>query len=190
MSGIFWTSYALLWALVAVLVVAVFALYHHFGQMYVNSDEGRANQGPENGKPYRPVQAETLDGTTIALPLFQRPFLAIFTSPDCQLCAAMRDALVTVAQQHPGTGVVVFCAGRPQVVRAWAGPLADVAMVVADPKDRIAAMYGIDATPFGIAIDANGIVRARGIVNDLQGLEGLVYEANPLPVLEETGTPE
>ena len=49
MSGPLLGSYIALWILVAVLSVAVFALYHHFGQMYLNSREGRETQGPDLG---------------------------------------------------------------------------------------------------------------------------------------------
>lgn len=185
MRTAFLVSYVLLWLLTAGLVIAVFALYHHFGQMYLNSREGRESQGPAEGAAFQPLATEDISGTARVLPLLEQAALVIFVSVTCPLCAALRAALLRLADSHPHLPTLVICEGHPRLVRAWAGELADVVPVVADPRGRISARYRIDALPFCVAVGDDGAVRARGLVNDYEGLVMAAHEAaNVLPVLE------
>jgi hypothetical protein len=170
MTLVFWFSYVLLWVLVAVTAMAVFALYHHFGQMYLSTGEGRADQGPAEGTELRRIEVADLSGVPVLLPLRGTAALVIFTSTTCPVCERLRLDLITIARELP---VVVFCHGTPRAVRVWAGELADTASVVADPRFRLAVRYEVGATPFGIAVGTDRVVRARGIVNDLAGLRTL-----------------
>ncbi len=46
-----------------------------------------------------------------------------------------------------------------------------------DRRGRIAVRNNIDATPFGVAVGMDGLVQAKGIVNDLEGLEHLALDS-------------
>jgi hypothetical protein len=169
-NALFWFSYVLLWVLLAVVALGVLALYHHFGQAYVASREGRASQGPAEGTQLRRAEATGLDGAPVLLPPRGSPALLVFTSTTCRVCESMRLELIQVAREEFGVPVYVFCQGSPGAVRQWAGKLGDVATVVADQRLRITTRYEVAMTPFAIAVDATSTVRARGIVNDADGL--------------------
>ncbi len=177
MNAVFWASYIILWVMVAVLTVGMFALYHHFGQMYMGSPPGREEQGPKLGSYFKPVESVDLRGTTIVAPLANRPLLAVFVSTGCALCAQLREALLGFARANEDMAIVVYCDGHPRAVQAWAGELADAVYVVPDRRGRIAVRNNIDATPFGVAVGMDGLVQAKGIVNDLEGLEHLALDS-------------
>ena len=180
MNALFWFSYALLWVLLPVMSVSVFALYHHFGQMYLTSREGRAEQGPAVGAQLRRTEALDLATQPVLLPPRGAPALVMFTSTTCPVCEAMRLDLIQIARDQPDLPVYVFCHGSTRAVREWAGELAGAATVVPDPRLRHAARYEVAVTPFGIAVGADAVVRARGIVNDLDGLRALAGSVQDL----------
>jgi hypothetical protein len=179
-NALFWFSYALLWTLLAVTSVSVYALYHHFGQMYLTSREGRADQGPAVGTRLRRTEALGLDAVPLLLPSRGVSALVVFTSTTCPVCEAMRLDLIQVARDQPDLPVYVFCHGSARAVRDWAGELTGAATVVPDPRLRYAARYEVAVTPFGIAVSADNVVRARGIVNDLDGLRALAGSVQDL----------
>jgi hypothetical protein len=185
MTTFFWVSYGLLWLLVVTLVVAVFALYYHFGQMYLNSREGRAEQGPSEGTLLDAFDGVDIEGRPVVLPRLRQPMLMVFTDTSCKLCGQLRQALARFADEGPSTvALYIICAGHPRSVREWAADLpGDRLRVIADPRGRTALSYRVDATPFCVAVDETGTVRASGIVNDLGGLDLAAREATALPVV-------
>jgi hypothetical protein len=186
-SGAFLVSYAVLWLLVILLLVAIFALYHHFGQMYLSSPEGRDSQGPDEGTPFPPLSTLDVNDTPVALPAAGRPTLVVFASTECELCAELRGSLARFADAYPHVQLATICAGHPRVVREWASQISTTVPVIADARGRTSARYRVGALPFLVAVGRDGAVRARGIVNDYDGLELAVHEAENL--LTDNGRP-
>jgi len=167
----FLVTYILLWSVVGILVIAVFALYHHFGEMYSNTREGRGSQGPKLFEEIGSVSARTLAGESIELPLKGRPTLLLYTTTTCPLCNELIPAVKDFARHRSDVSVVVVCAATPGDVSSWANGLSQLAQVVPDAKRVIAARYRIDATPFLIGIDSGGVVQTKGFINDATALE-------------------
>lgn len=183
MSTVFWVSYVLLWILVVVLTVGIFALYHHFGQMYLNTPEGRETQGPRPESRLLAMEAVDVSGQAVVLPLDQRPALIVFAATDCMLCAELRQSLLRICRERAALSVVVLCRGSEAGVLAWAGELAGVARVVADPRGRYALRYRVSGTPFGVAVGRDGVVRHTGIVNTYDQLAHLADESAGLSIV-------
>lgn len=171
MTGGLLASYVALWAVVLVEAVALFALYQHFGEMYLNSREGRASQGPDVDSKLKPMRTQDLAGSNVQLPTVGKPTLMVFVSTDCELCGELRPDLRRFAEARPEFRMLVICAGDRETVTRWADGLSEVAEVVTDPGYRIATRYGIGLTPFLVGADATGTVRTKHLVNELQGLE-------------------
>lgn len=176
MNTIFWASYIMLWLLVGTLSFGVWALYHHFGQMYLSTPESRANQGPTEGAPLRTLEAETIDGASLVLPV-DNASLLIFVSTDCGVCKAIREGIPRIVEAHPDLLVFVICKGHPRMVGAWSSGLESLVPVVADRQGRIGTRYSVDLVPFCVAVGKEGIVRARGLVNSYDSLERAAVEA-------------
>jgi methylamine dehydrogenase accessory protein MauD len=167
-------TYVLLWLLVAALTVAVFALYHHFGEMYLSSREGRSRDGPELHRTIKPATVRDLAGEDVRVPRPAVPTMLLYATTNCPLCTELVPALTEVAAREQDIETVVVCGDEPPAVAAWADGLSSAAVVVPDGNRALATRYRINATPFLVLIDRDGVVRAKGIVNGRDGLEQAV----------------
>jgi hypothetical protein len=172
LSTPFIISYVALWLLVLILSVAVVALYHHFGQMYLGSREGRQTQGPEQEKRLKSFSGRTVSGTSLDLPLLDTPTVLLFAETHCKLCTAMQPEMQLFARSHDDVQLVVMCGGdsTPEVSE-WAREIASDVPILVDEGQRQTARYAVGITPFAVAIGADGVVQAKGIVNDYDGLK-------------------
>jgi hypothetical protein len=76
----------------------------------------------------------------------------VFESSTCPVCERLRPSVPAAAA---AAGLVTQTVSDPQAERAWAVP----------------------GVPFVVILDPSGVVRAKGTVNDLEQLEGLVDTA-------------
>jgi hypothetical protein len=67
----------------------------------------------------------------------------------------------------------VVAGSSPEVVD-FASNLNGRVRVIADERARLTTKYGVGVFPFALAVDENGIVRRKAIVNSGRGLESLV----------------
>jgi thiol-disulfide isomerase/thioredoxin len=163
-------TYIALWVLVGVLSVAVFALYHHFGEMYLNSREGRERQGPDRFAPVYRLSVRDVLGKDVEIPTEGKASYLVFASTDCDFCAKLRPELIQLAREHEDLALCVICAGHPEAVQRWADGLHRIAHVIPDPDQRIAARYQVTIAPFVVGVNSDGIVQTKGLVNDREGL--------------------
>lgn len=177
MSGPMLVSYVVLWVLVGLLCVAVWAMYHHFGQVYLNSREGRSRQGPEEGKQLPASVEADVAGMPIALPAAGAPTLLLFAGTQCSLCHEVGLELPAFVRDHALKPVIV-CTGKREKVQGWADELAGSAVVIPDPGGRISNRYSVGVIPFGVVADVDGVVVLRGLVNGREGLEWMAEAAS------------
>lgn len=180
MSTAFAISVYVMWTLLLVLAFAVFALYRHFGQMYVNTGDGRTQQGPAIGQALLSLARHDVDGQELQLPTSQ-PTLLLFADTACDICAVIRDQLDVLDVYADNLKVVVFCAGRAADVRAWSSRVPRYAHVVADRKASAANHYGVNGTPFIVAVGLDGTVHAKSVINGDDGLLWAADQALSLP---------
>jgi hypothetical protein len=171
MPILFSVTYISLWIVVLVQLIAIFALYHHFGQMYLSSPEGRVNQGPKVESKLKSLAVRSLEDQPLVLPAVQSDSLLVFASTDCPLCDRLRPDLIGFAKDHPTVQTIVICSGSRNEVREWAAYLSDEVRVVPDPAHRVAIHYDVRNLPFCVGTDEGGIVRIGGVVNTRRGLE-------------------
>jgi hypothetical protein len=174
--SLFELSYVALWALVVVLALAVYALYHHFGQMYLTSPEGRATQGPPVGKRLQTAHGTPLEGPTLVLPQQSQRTVLLFTEPDCAVCRQVLDDLDSDGDTEILEDVVVVSSGTAADAGKWLSIL-PATRILMDPRAGLRSRYGIGVTPFGVATDAEGVVRTRGVVSNGSNLRGLIMQA-------------
>jgi hypothetical protein len=161
-------SYVVLWVLVVVLVVAVIALYHHFGQMYLGTPEGRQQQGPQVGTVLEPQRARDLSGRQWLIPA-EDAGLLLFMSTDCAICVSVMEQL-PMFLERAGTLPTIVLAGERARVAAWAARVDGEVPVVFDRNHRLAARLKIAMTPFLVGIGPGREVLFRGLFNDIDGL--------------------
>ena len=188
MHGWWTASYVALWLVVAVLATVVVALARQVGTLHLRLGPRGAleidTEGPPLGEAPEPMELADADGRPVAIGGPGASQLVLFVSPDCPVCRdvlpslgaaarAARLAPIVVADVEPGDGHHVFDGVRLR------------APVV--PAPMALERYGVPGTPFAVVLDELGVVRAKGTVNNLEQLEGLVETAQrrvsePLPV--------
>lgn len=170
MSSTFGISYVALWILVITLSAAVIGLYHHFGQLYLNSRQGRESQGPAVGEVLPTTHLQHPDGTSVLLPAPALPTLLVFVATSCAVCGHRRDQLERFVNEDNAVSLIAICGGETEnEIREWAAAAPSV-IVLSDLGMRATVSLRIGITPFTLAIDRDGVVRSKGLLNDYDAL--------------------
>ena len=178
MDGWWAASYVALWALVLVLVVVVVALARQIGTLHLRLGPRGAlemdDEGPALGDAPPPLEAIALDGSAVEVGGPRHPQLLLFVSPGCMVCEQVLPAVPVVARQGRMQPIVVTDVDEHETGRAFASKRLDVALV--SGRD-IVRTYEVPGTPYVVLLDEMGGVRAKGTVNNLEQMEGLVDSA-------------
>jgi methylamine utilization protein MauE len=144
-----WLALGLGLAFVCILVlgVAVLALTRELGLLHLRLPRDLALDIADEGPPL----GSRIDAQVTGAPLT----LAIFSSHGCRLCRALEPVVAAFTSQ-PGLALTVF----DEVVHA-------------DVWDRLR----IPGSPYAVAIDESGAVRAKGTFNSYGQLEAIVAAA-------------
>lgn len=150
MNGVWLASYVVLWVLVALLAFAVVVLLRQIGILHARL----APMGTH-------FAGEGLDVGVVAPNLgfdYGRSVLTLiaFTSPSCQICAALKPSLVALRRQYP-----------------------EVVLELVDASESPATFdaFKVRSTPYVMTIDRQGHVVGRGVANTLEQIEQLVGES-------------
>ncbi len=145
------------WVLLVVLAIVVVALARQVGTLHLRLGPLGALELDDEGPPLgEPVDVLHVTGPgeeplTLGGPA-QRGRLALFTSPTCGICR----------QVAPGLPAAAAAGGLDPVL-------------VSDPGAE--RTLDVPGTPYALVLDRHGVVRAKGTVNNLEQLEGLVTTA-------------
>ena len=156
MSGWWIAAFVVQWILLVVLAVVVVALARQVGTLHLRLGPRGAlevdDEGPALGEAVMPTTARAADGTTITLGGPGPVRLIAFSSPTCSVCRELVPAIPAAA-----------AAGRA------------VPQVIHDPAAE--RDWDVPGTPFLVVLDETGVVRAKGTVNNLEQVEGLLDTA-------------
>jgi hypothetical protein len=153
-----WTvAFVAQWVLLVVLCVVVVALARQVGTLHLRLGPRGAleidTEGPALGEPVPPVEARGADGGSVVVGGPGARRLVLFSSPTCIVCREVAPALPAAARA---------AALLPQIVH--------------DPD--VERTFEVPGTPFLLVLDEMGIVRAKGTVNTLEQVEGLIDTAD------------
>jgi methylamine dehydrogenase accessory protein MauD len=171
-------SYVVLWLLVVVLCVVVVALARQIGTLYLRLGPRGAlemdDEGPPLGEAPQPLDAAAIDGRTIHVGGPGDPQLLMFVSPGCHVCEQVLPSLPVVAREARLSPIVVTDVDAEETVLVF-GMKPGSAPVV--PGIHVAQRYEVPGTPYVVVLDDSGVVRAKGTVNNLEQMEGLIATA-------------
>ena len=178
MSGWWLASYVVLWALVISLSILLLALARQVGVLHMRLGPRGAleidEEGPPLGEAPQPADTRTLEGSEITVGGPGEPQLLFFVSPGCPVCHQVLPSLAPAARAARMTPVAVVDVEETAARDAY-GHSAPKVPMVASPE--LTEQYAIPGTPYAVVLDAIGVVRAKGTVNNLEQIEGLVDTA-------------
>jgi hypothetical protein len=153
MTGWWAAAFVAQWLLVLALATVVVALARQVGTLHLRLGPRGAlevdSEGPALGEAPPAMPAVDDDGRRVLVGGPGAARLVLFSSPTCSVCREVA----------PGIGAA-----------AAAGSLTP--MILHDPG--VERVYDVPGTPFLLVMDELGIVRAKGTVNNLEQVEGLV----------------
>ena len=187
MDTIWLISYLVLWSIVILMALAVILLARQVSLLYrrLGAPPARMeNEGPDIGTVPEPSEALSLDGARIDVggPR-RRAQLLVFVSTNCTTCDALTPAIRTVwrRERHNVDVLTVCMTPDESLARSFINrnKLHEVPCIVAGGLSK---QYQIFSPPYGVLLNAEGSVAAKGVVNHLDHLESLLHAG-------ETGHP-
>jgi methylamine dehydrogenase accessory protein MauD len=178
---------AVLWALVIVLALVVLALVRQVGVLHERIAPAGAlmlAKGLKIGELAPTLPVEDLDNRPLTVGGLRDDGLStlvMFVSPTCPVCKALLPVLhASRRSEQSWLRIVLAGDGEIDAQRAFvaAHDLAAFPFVV---SSSLGISYQVSRLPFAVLIDAEGVLRARGLINSREHLESL-FEAKRLGV--------
>jgi methylamine dehydrogenase accessory protein MauD len=180
-------SNVVLWVVVLVLCGVVLALVRQLGVLHERISPVGAlmlAKGLRIGESAPVVAVSDLEGRPVAIGGTRtdgRTQLVMFVSPTCPVCKALLPVLKSARKSEQGwLDVVLASDGDAQEQRAFVAEhgLDVFPYVLSAP---LGISFQVSRLPFAVLIDAEGVLRARGLINSREHLESL-FEAKRLGV--------
>ena len=175
-------SNAILWVVVLVLAAVVAALVRQIGILHERVAPAGAlvgREGPRIGEAAPRLTVVDWQGTPLELgaPAADgRATLLAFVSPTCPVCKTMLEILDAVMRREQGRARLVLASDGPRAeheafVRAHG--LAERGYVL---SSELGLAYQVAKLPYAALIGADGVLRAKGLINTREHVESL-FEA-------------
>lgn len=153
MTGTLWLiSYVTLWVTVVVLALAVLALLRQVGVLHARLRPvgvHPAGEGLDPGQAAPQIPEHDYAATPLTL--------VAFTSPTCEICADLLPGLRAMASEYDHLTVRIVDYA-PETTATFLA-------------------FNVASTPYLVAVDADGLVRARGVANSVEQAEIMVAAA-------------
>jgi len=153
MTGWWAAAFIAQWLLVLVLATVVVALARQVGTLHLRLGPRGAlevdSEGPALGEAPPAMPGIDDDGDRVLVGGAGPARVVLFSSPTCSICREVA----------PGIGAAAAAAGLTP-------------LVLHDPD--LERVYDVPGTPFLLVMDRSGVVRAKGTVNNLEQVEGLI----------------
>jgi methylamine dehydrogenase accessory protein MauD len=178
MSGWWFASYVVLWLLVVALALLVLALARQLGTLHLRLGPRGAlevdDEGPALGDVPPALEVTDLDERPVTIGGPGAEQFLLFVSPGCPVCRQVVSGVRAVTQAGQLEAVVVAETTADELPREIDARRFG-AVTVARPD--VASAYNVPGTPYAVVLDGRGVVRAKGTVNNLEQMEGLIDTA-------------
>jgi len=169
-----YVSTVLLWLAVGVLALLVLALARQVGVLHERVAPLGAlmlDQGPKVGERAPLFEVRDLFGRPARLGgLRERPLLLLFVSSTCPVCKKILPIALRLAREE-NLDLALIGDEREQDLRWLAQGLAGVQVLNAP---EVGQAYKVGKIPYAVLIDPEGVIRAKGLVNNREHLESLM----------------
>jgi methylamine dehydrogenase accessory protein MauD len=181
MSEALIVSNLVLWVLVIALALICLALARQIGVLTERVAPAGAliiDQGPRVGTAAPLFELRDLGGRVVKLGGVNaagRGSIILWVSPTCPMCKKLLPAVKSLLARESGVDLVFASDGDLDAQRAFiAREKLDAHPYLLSPELGLA--YQIGKLPYAVLIDAEGVIRAKGLINTREHLESL-FEA-------------
>lgn len=174
-------SYAILWALVIVLSLMVFALARQVGVLHERVAPAGAlmpTSGPKVGEMSDAMSVTDLNGKAVSIGGADSQELAtliLFISPTCPVCKSLVPVARSLVSYESRRMRLVFASDGDKIEQhvAYVSDLeiGDFPYIVSQP---LGMAYAVSKLPFAVLIGSDGTLKSKGLVNTREHLESLV----------------
>lgn len=169
-----YVSTVLLWLAVGVLALLVLALARQVGVLHERVAPLGAlmlDQGPKVGERAPIFEVKDLFGRPTRLGgLREKPLLLLFVSSTCPVCKKILPIALRLAREE-NLDLALIGDEREEDLRRLAQGLAEVQVLNAP---EVGQVYKVGKIPYAVLIDPEGVIRAKGLVNNREHLESLM----------------
>jgi len=176
-TGFFIASNVLLWCAFLSLAALMLGVIRQIGLLHERSAPLGAmllDNGPEVGERSPVFNLTTFDGEPIAVGRSLapgRPSLLMFTGPSCPICAKLLPIIRSVAASEEADVVLISDGTRTEHLEFLRNhPLQGERYVV---SAEIGMRYQISKVPYGVLLDKDGKILAKGLCNTREHVESL-----------------
>jgi len=175
MNAVFVATYILLWFVVLTFGIALVVALRQLGILSLRLGPQGAldiDSGPKVGSVAPEFEEPDLGGYRLRSPWkdTQRS-LFVFVSPTCSACSQVLPSIKAVRRAEGKKTAIVIVSNRPSDKNADYQRLAGAPLMV---SEELSTKFAITATPYAVVVDKQGIVRAKGIVNQIEHIEALL----------------
>jgi methylamine dehydrogenase accessory protein MauD len=161
-----------------VLAVLVFGLARQVGILHERVAPMGAmtsDHGPSVGELAPVLSVTTLSGLPLELggpAASDRRRLLLFVAPDCPVCKKLLPIAGSFTNSEQ-LDVILVGDGEPAAQRALLEQLG-LAHLTFVNSSRVGLAYQVGKLPYAILLDGDGVIRAKGLVNNREHLESLI----------------
>lgn len=179
MEGFWAASYVILWLLVIALSIVVVALARQIGTLHLRLGPRGAleldTEGPPLGEAPESFQLTAIDGNSVSIGGPGEGQLLVFVSPGCMVCNEVLPSVDAVARAGRMQAIVLTDVDAHESRRELGAKRIGAPVV---PALEIFSSYSVPGTPYVVVLDERGVAQAKGTVNNLEQVEGLVDTAH------------
>lgn len=176
MDGWWALSYLMLWLLVLALCLVVVALARQIGTLHMRLGPRGAlemdDEGPELGSPAISIPTQDMNGEPVVVGTASQ--LLMFVSPGCHVCDQVLPSVGAVAHTGSLAPLVITDVDEEETRLTFKSKRVAAPVV---PGIAVAQSYEVPGTPYVVVVDPSGTVAAKGTVNNLEQIEGLIDTA-------------
>lgn len=180
MDGWWALSYLILWVLVVALCLIVVALARQIGTLHMRLGPTGAlemdDEGPQLGAPAAQIPANDTTGAPLLVGAASQ--LLMFVSPGCHVCEQVLPSVKAVAEAGKLAPIVVTDVDEEETALTFRNRRVGAPVV---PGVALTQAYEVPGTPYVVVTDGSGVIAAKGTVNNLEQIEGLIDSARRRP---------
>lgn len=173
MSTVLIFSNIFLWVLMVPLVILNLILFRQMGILIMGTARGVNNSGVPIGKKLPSFKGHKLDGSIWDFnTILGKSSLFLFVSPFCGECKKILPDFIEITKKY-NTNAILFIFSDIEGANEYIRKINYTGQAIIINQEQGAAI-DVSATPFAYAINSQGIVEEKGLVNTFGHLEKYV----------------